>query len=73
MRKDTHPFVPLRVTSKNVFQLPGVYDAVVSFKEKLEEQTSVTSNFIQNFFFFFCKTMIMRLKMLLGVTQEQTN
>ena len=40
-------FFPLRVTLKNAFQLPGAYDAVLSFTEKLEKQTSVTSNFIQ--------------------------
>ena len=80
-------FFPLRETLKNVFQLPGVYDAVFSFKKSWKNKLplhriSYRVNFgetkqniynLQMFFLFFCITMIMRLEMLLEVTQEQTN
>lgn len=38
----------LRAMLKKVFEMPGIYDTVSAYKQKLEKQSNITSNFIQS-------------------------
>lgn len=41
-------FYPLRKILKKIFEVPKVYDTVFAYKNALEKETNVTSNFIQS-------------------------
>lgn len=75
---------PIKTMLKKIFELPEVYDTVLTYVQQLEGETSVISNFIQSnlwkkqhgildrkeFSLLCCFAMTTKLEMLLVATQD---